>query len=340
MGIEPFRLKKDLVAVLAGEAVNFVLDRGTVARTDALDHAGVHRRTVETGANYLVTAGIGMSDPAWHLAGVLLRPAEKGKHRHRIVAGLDLQPRIIDAAAIETWGGAGLKTTDRKCKFPQSLRQRDRRWIAGTACWIIRQSDVDQAAEKSASSQNHRPRVEADAELRDDAGNAIATNEKIIDRLLEQGQVGLVLQAPPDRRLVENAVGLSPGRPYRRPLARIQDTELDAGFVGSRGHGAAERVHFSDQVTFADASYGGIAGHLAQGFDVVRQEQSSRAGPGASERRLRAGMAATNDYYVEMRGKKHRGGDHKGGAMIRLPFRYLQRGVSRETARNQVSRGT
>ena len=45
--VEAFRLEEDLVAVALREAHHLVLDGRTIARADALDGAGVHRRAVE-----------------------------------------------------------------------------------------------------------------------------------------------------------------------------------------------------------------------------------------------------------------------------------------------------
>src|SRR4030095_13850901 len=48
---QAFRLDEDLVRGLVREAMDFVLDGRAVARTDAFDHAGEHRRAVAAGAN-------------------------------------------------------------------------------------------------------------------------------------------------------------------------------------------------------------------------------------------------------------------------------------------------
>jgi hypothetical protein len=55
-------------------------------------------------ADDVVGAAVGMGDPAGHLARMLAAVADEGKHRHRIVPGLFLQQRIVDAAAVERGG--------------------------------------------------------------------------------------------------------------------------------------------------------------------------------------------------------------------------------------------
>ena len=49
MGLEPFRLRKDVVARLVGLAKRWILvfDGRAVARANPLDHAGIRRRAIE-----------------------------------------------------------------------------------------------------------------------------------------------------------------------------------------------------------------------------------------------------------------------------------------------------
>src|SRR5690606_4994522 len=77
MRIEPFRLQEDLVRALIRKAEDLVLDRGTVARTDTFDHAGEHRRAIDSLANDAVYRRCRMGDPARHLAWVLLPMAKE-----------------------------------------------------------------------------------------------------------------------------------------------------------------------------------------------------------------------------------------------------------------------
>ena len=68
--------------------------------------------------------------------------------------------------------------------------------------------------------------------------------------------------------------------------------------IGRARHGAAERVDLLDQMTLADAADRGVAAHLPQRLDVVREQQ--RARPLArGQRGLGAGMAAADDDYIK-----------------------------------------
>jgi hypothetical protein len=50
----PFRLKEDLMALLVGEANDFVFDRGAVAGALAVDHAAVDGSEMKVVADELV----------------------------------------------------------------------------------------------------------------------------------------------------------------------------------------------------------------------------------------------------------------------------------------------
>jgi len=117
--------------------------------------------------------------------------------------------------------------------------------------------------------------------------------------LLEQPEVGLVLQHLADRRLVQDAVGLGTCGAHGRALGAVEDAELDAALVGGQRHRAAERVHFLDEMAFADAANAGVAAHLAQGFNIVGQQQRLAAHAGSGQRCLGAGMAATDNDDIE-----------------------------------------
>src|SRR3982750_3088352 len=79
VGCQSLGLDKDLMARLAGEAMNLVFDRRTVARSNALDNAGEHRRAVERAADDVVCPLVGMRDPAWQLARMHLASSHEGK---------------------------------------------------------------------------------------------------------------------------------------------------------------------------------------------------------------------------------------------------------------------
>ncbi len=202
MGVQAFGLDKNLVRIFAGKAVHLVFDGRTIAWADAFDHTGIHRRTVQAAANDFVRARVGMRDMAIDLTRMLGGLAEIGKHRHGIIAGLRLHDTVIEAAAVDARRRAGLQTIDAQRQFAQALCERVGRRIAGTAAFVIRQADMNESAEEGAGGQHHAGRCKTQTHLRHHTGDALAFDNQIADRLLEDAQIRLVLQRGAHRALV------------------------------------------------------------------------------------------------------------------------------------------
>ena len=54
---------------------------------------------------------------------------------------------------------------------------------------------------------------------------------------------------------------------------------------------SAKRVHFAHHRAFRDPADRGIARHLTDGLEILREEERSRAGAGGQRRGLRTGVA-------------------------------------------------
>ena len=116
---------------------------------------------------------------------------------------------------------------------------------------------------------------------------------------LMQGQPLLLAEQLPHGLGVEPAVGLGPGPLNGGALAAIEHTELDAGSVDGPAHDAVERVQFPNQVAAAQASDGRVAGHRADGGELLGEKQGSRAQPGARGGCLGARVAGADDDHIE-----------------------------------------
>ena len=238
------------------------------------------------------------------------RACQEAEHRHRVqIAGLFNEPGIVDRAAVDARWRASLQPPLRQLQLLQPRRQAESRRVTGAAGAVVLQADMDAPVEKGASRQHDCLASKANANLCHGPDDPVAFQQQVIDRLLEQPQVRLVLQPLADRRLVEQPIGLCPGRAHRRALARIEDAELDAGFVGGQRHRAAQRVDLLDQVPLADAADRRVAAHLAERFDVVREQQRGAAHAGGGQRRLGAGMAAADNDDIKGLGVEHGVGD-------------------------------
>ena len=111
-------------------------------------------------------------------------------------------------------------------------------------------------------------------------------------------QIGDVAQHGLHCCAVKRAVGLGARPAHRRTLAPVEQAKLDARRIRDAAHQAVQRIDLAHQMALADAADGGIAGHLAQGFEGVGEQQGAGAKARRCRRRFAAGMTAADDDDV------------------------------------------
>ena len=91
-----------------------------------------------------------------------------------------------------------------------------------------------------------------------------------------------------------------PGRAARAPpaLAAIEQAKLDARRIRDPAHQPVQGIDLAHQMALAHPADGGIAGHLAQGLELMGEQQGAGAKARRSRRRFAAGMAAADDDDV------------------------------------------
>ena len=90
-------------------------------------------------------------------------------------------------------------------------------------------------------------------------------------------EIGLRRERRLHRLAIELAVGLGARPAHGRALAAVEQAELDAGRIRDPAHQAVQRIDLAHQMALADPADRGIAGHLADGLELVRQQQRARA---------------------------------------------------------------
>ena len=296
----PSGSRKIWCAGAVGEAHHLVLDGRAVARADAADLAGVHRRAGEVGADDGVGRLGGRGDPAVDLRVGDPLGQERERHR-RVVAGLHLQARPVDRAAVEARRRAGLEPAEPQTRAPAGARERP---LAGGSPWRpagvfssprwIRPRRKVPVVSTTAPARIARPSAGDDARPRAPF-STIRSSTAALDHL--------EVRRRPDRglhgRAVELAVGLGARALHGRPLGAVEQAELDAGRVGHPPHQAVQRIDLAHQVALAEPADGRVAGHLADGGEAVRDQRRARAHARRRRRGLAAGMAAADHDDVE-----------------------------------------
>ena len=93
-------------------------------------------------------------------------------------------------------------------------------------------------------------------------------------------------------------VALRAGRTHCWSFASVQHPKVNTCAVGGTCHDAAHCIDFLHQMSLTDSTDRRVAGHLADCFDVVREQQRfathARRGSGC----LGAGVTAANDDHI------------------------------------------
>ena len=310
------------MAGFVGKAVDLVFDARAIARAHAFDLAGEHGAAVKAAANDVVGRFGGVGDPTRHLARVHVGAAHEAEHRHRTcghapfggqvsahhaVAGLFLAAAEVNAAPIQSRWRAGFQPAVGQLEFFEPRRQTHRWRVAGTATGVVVHAHMDLAVQKRAGGQHHRARSEANTNLRHSAHHAITFDHQVVHGLLKKPQFGLVFQAFADGGFVQNAVSLGAGGAHGRAFGSVEDAKLNARLIGGQGHGAAHGVNLFDQMALANAADRRVATHLAQGFNVVRQQQRCAAHARRGQGGLGPGVSAADHNHVKGLGVEHLG---------------------------------
>ncbi len=117
--------------------------------------------------------------------------AEKREHRPRLVARLLLHDGVVDRAAVEARRRAGLQARDPKRQLAQAFGKRDRRRITNPATRRLRIADQNAPAQERANRQHDTAAMDHFASTCHDAGDRLAVDNEILDRLLGNRQVRL-----------------------------------------------------------------------------------------------------------------------------------------------------
>ena len=74
---------------------------------------------------------------------------------------------------------------------------------------------------------------------------------------------------------------------------------MNTGLVGNPAHQAVQSIDLTNQMAFAQSTNRRIAGHHADGFDLLRDERRARAHPRAGGSRFTAGVSTADDDHVK-----------------------------------------
>ena len=100
-------------------------------------------------------------------------PGAKAERSWIEIAGLALEARPVDGAAVQTRRRAGLEPASAQAEFLERLAEQDRCRFSRTSCWILLLAAVNQAVKKSSSRDDDRIGGDAAAVAEQDAADAV-----------------------------------------------------------------------------------------------------------------------------------------------------------------------
>ncbi len=122
--------------------------------------------------------------------------------------------------------------------------------------------------------------------------------EKIVHLAGGDVQVVLMLQNILDRLAIKLAVGLGARAAHGWPLGAVEHAKLDAGPVDGPAHDAVQSINFPHQLALGQAADGGVAGHLADGLQLMGDQQRFRPEAGGRSGRFGTGMTTTDNDHI------------------------------------------
>ncbi len=297
--VQPLGFEKHQMTVLVGEPNHLVLDRGAIARAARLDAPRIHRRSRKILGDDPMRFGGRAGFKARNLRrGDLAGQRRKGLRRR--ISMLFGQHRKIDGCGIEPGRRTGLEASQLQPKRFETHGQAEHRLFPRPSGRDGFLAAMDQPAQERTRGQHHRPGADPPPIEHHNAGDHSIGNDEIVDLALDDFEIGRSGELCLHRLAIKLAIFLRPGPTHRRPLASVEDAELNPPLIGDTAHDAIERIDLTHQMAFAQSPDRRVAAHLADGRKLVRDQRRRYTQTRRSGRRFRAGMAAANNDHTEI----------------------------------------
>jgi hypothetical protein len=188
-----------------------------------------------------------------------------------------------------------------------------------------------QATEKCPSREHHCSASNFGSVGQSNGLQATIGHHKFGNLTFDNVKVSLIGNKILDCLAIELAIRLSSRTTDSRTLTPVQQPELNAGCIGSPAHYAIQRIDLADELAFAYAPDGRIAGHRADRVGAHGDQGSSRAGAGRRGRGFTTGVPASDNDDIKL----HRAHDTPCIRRPSNPVKHCEQ-VSRETVRPSV----
>ncbi len=231
----------------------------------------------------------------WHGDGV----GHEGEGGGGLIRLLHLQTVPGDGAAVQPRRRARLQSSHRQVGGVEVGRQSRRRIFAVPPGWNTRVAAVNDAIKEGARGEDDGAGADRFPRARHDADHPVSFQKQPLGRSSHQRQIRRRGQLGLHGLAIKATVDLAARPTNGGALGTVQQTELDARDVGQTPHDPIQGVDLSHQMPLAQAADGRVAGHLADGLQLLRQQDRARARASRRRSRFTAGVAAADDDNVE-----------------------------------------
>jgi hypothetical protein len=158
---------------------------------------------------------------------------------------------------------------------------------------------VDAATKKCSRCEHNGSGTKGSPVHRHDTIDTVSRQQEARYRALRKSQVGLTLEQPPHGPPVQATVTLRTRRPHRRSLRSVQHSELDSRQIRRSAHDASQGIYLSHHCSLRDPTDSGIAGHLADCFEILGEQEGLGAATSGKRSGFHPGVTAADDDDVE-----------------------------------------
>jgi len=183
-----------------------------------------------------------------------------------------------------------------------------RRLTSSAASEVGLGTDVDPAPEECAGRDDNGVGAKATPLERLDASDStlLVWQEKAGDSSLNGMNGWVAFKLCPDGSAIPPPIALGSRGPDGWSFSAVEHAELEGSQVGGGTHESAKGVDFSNDCSFGNTADGGIAGHLADGFEGAGNQADGCAKSGGGDGGLGSGVSGSDDddvkvYFGEMR---------------------------------------
>ena len=227
------------------------------------------------------------------------------------VAGLLGHFAVVQGASVDTWRGSRLHASAFEAQVDELLGDPHGGTLACATASKLLFSNVQQPVQKGSVGEHHRLGADLHSESCFDPNATATFREDANHTVLPKIKVGRALEHFSPGLGEEVAVVLSPRAPHGGALGFVQHAELNGAAVGHEAGVPAKGIDLSNDLSFGDASHGGVARHLPNDPHVHGDQEGGGAQIGCCCRGFVAGVSGADHNHIVRLNHRRKGREER-----------------------------